>query len=1085
MAIDLDYQLQRDAQTTQRQLLKPTPPLKLELIQLKSEIDQSKRSSFLQLSSSKTLGQDRNPPVFQRVQPASLYTPLFALTEVELSLEPKNKIFARDTSLNSAPIDNLDQLEQGSGYWNGQILDDPSEVSNEVAPHIRDPNDNSIPEIHPTRLLTPRFQESSAFSSTADNYINKPPLLNRRLPKLFVVAGKFWKHFIPYDTFVDEDGDLRQLRSTIIVKKQRSSQNSSVLQTINQPVIVGDYFSWIQYDQTSKLLYGFPTDDDIGVHQLVLLVKDKFGALSEEMIEIYVKQHPSHRAHSHLLSLHDVSLDLQSFPSMVDALGEFFRRIATKLYNVRDFDDLVIKYYKIENMKNNNQTDSNMDMTTPDQSVTATFSIAWYNSSVPVHSCNITTIEALLAPLVEVRTSNSMWLVGHEQLRALQPSKDLIKISGSEFKPYHVSLELSGVCESRSQSDRLDLSHLENVTNFKIKNRIGSLNFFLGQLIDYKIPAETFEWNNGPVTKKDLHLSLLTIDGHLLEQDAGYNFMEFDSESQTLYGLPYDYPNHAGQKELLLIAIDPITGRKLREAFVLNVEPFDLTSINNRAFKISLYLIARTVEFGPKERVMLGYRMMHAIKSGSSKEVNHTLDNYREFIVTEVQKFSSSVDFNLASSRLGEIVKVEDDSMNSEHQESYDTSTMLSRQEYSVYKFSWTNSTIGQLGNCPYEVIQKNILYALEESMMELDVHDEDSTRNDSVRFFNRLHHFFEPENDLVHLRFEPTGSCLNEMDVNHVGRADLADQIDKAINIHNDEVIELWPTSEGVLTTARPQVDANDDEYWSIVVLIILVVALIFVIVMFFMGIHTYKMNQDQRLELQLRLAQARSNSMYLSSVMLANQAAGFAPIPANKQAYDVLNAGDGSRKPVILDNERVQLGLRHPTIGKHTTVQLDGYTTHTLPIRPTATITLESLASGVPQVVGTIGHSSSVISHLDDNRTKTLQRINRSQNQPISSMHQTSMYNINQTMAPTIMAAPLQMVPIFNLPTNNMMKRRPSHIYRSEIPPSSPFEVRNSDPKPLLQDDISVGCSSSTAQSIISNPNFVQDGGKLHLGL
>lgn len=1054
-----------------------TPPLRLESENYEPSLDYT-RDCTKPFTPSK---------LSQSESSAALYTPLFLNQHQHHSSVEHlgKKVIVRDTSLEFNPADQ-DQLEQGSGNWNNQILDDPNETSNDVSNMNKDPNDipNLDANYQATRILTPRFPDSTPYPSSPDNLINKTPVLNRRFPKLSVVTGKFWRHFIPYDTFLDEDGDLRRLKSTIVVKRpQRFNQSASVSDLNIQTVVVGDYFSWIQYDQSSKLLYGLPTDDDAGLHQLVLIVKDKFGAVGEEIIEIYVKQHQSTRAHSHLFVLHNVTWDLQAFPSMVDALGEFVKRIATKIYYDQAFDNTVIKYYKVENLETTNQSTTSNLVLNNDQLVKASFTLAWYNSSVPIHPCNTSILEGLLRPLIDDHGSSST--LSMNQFTALQPSRELIKVADPEFKPTQVDLEIGGACEPSSRSiDSTRVSLTNKSPEIRVRNRIGSLNYFLGQPIDYKIPADTFEVDSGALDVKDLHLSMLTIDGRLLEEDLGYNFMEFDKETQTLYGLPYDYPNHSGQKELLLIAIDPQTGKRSKEVFVLNVEPFDLTSINNRAFKISLYLVARTIDFGPREKVLLSYRMMQAIKLGDLGTKSLATIDREEFIVTEVQKFSSNLDTtNIALNSPTKIVKIDDYRRDSEYLDLNDVASRLSAQDSYLYKFSWTNSTIGQRGDCPVEVLQRNILYALEQSMMGLELPD-DSAKNDSARFFGRLGHFFEPEVELLHLRFEPTGSCLSEMEFHDIGRSDIADLVDGASNQQSEQSIEPWTHFDGPSTTAKPQLDPNDDEYWSIVVLIILVVALIFVIVMFFMGIHTYKMNQDQRLELQLRLAQARHNSMYLSSVILANQVAEFTPVAANKQAYDNFEGERSSRKPVILDNERALVGPQ----GKQTAVQLEGYTTHTLPLRPATTFTLDSIAAALPIMSGSVGHSSSIIAHLDDKRAVTLQRRTSSQSQRLNHLQQTSMYNLTHGLIPSVLPGPVQVLPIVSMPVDSVLKRRQNHTYleqQQRLASNGPIDGYNSTSKPLTCDDVSVDCSSSTAQSIISNPNFVQNGGKVQYGL
>lgn len=68
--------------------------------------------------------------------------------------------------------------------------------------------------------------------------------------------------------------------------------------------------------------------------------------------------------------------------------------------------------------------------------------------------------------------------------------------------------------------------------------KIGKLNWKIGEPIKYQLLAVTFSDEKGSCLTRGLRLSMHTIDGLLLDKDPRYNFLEFDSETQTLYGLP-------------------------------------------------------------------------------------------------------------------------------------------------------------------------------------------------------------------------------------------------------------------------------------------------------------------------------------------------------------------------------------------------------------------------------------------------------------------------------------------------------------------------------------------------------------------
>lgn len=151
---------------------------------------------------------------------------------------------------------------------------------------------------------------------------NKNPYINKRIRKLELIAGKYWRFTIPEDTFVDfEDGDTRKLKLTFLISSSSSSSGQAPS---------SDY--WIQFDHENQYLYALPIEDNVGKHVFNLVAVDSNGAHVTETLEIHVRQHKLTRAFTHLISLYDVKWDSSNFAFVIEAISTLLRKIATRIY---------------------------------------------------------------------------------------------------------------------------------------------------------------------------------------------------------------------------------------------------------------------------------------------------------------------------------------------------------------------------------------------------------------------------------------------------------------------------------------------------------------------------------------------------------------------------------------------------------------------------------------------------------------------------------------------------------------------------------------------------------------------------------
>lgn len=933
----------------------------------------------------------------------------------------------------------LDPIESGSG--SGLDLQPFDETISRIEETMTSEHGSTPNVVIPTPVITPSFDQQMT-PMVSDRY-DHAPLLSRRLPKLVATAGQIWRFTIPPDTFIDEDGDLRQLKSSLVIKRlagniSENSLNSEEAKSRGQSS--DQYFHWLQYDQSTQTLYGFPTEDDAGRHEYALVVADRWGSTNNETIEISVRQHQSTRAFTHSFRVSGIGWDRQKYQSIVGALADLAKRISIGVFSDSSLKNFIMNSYQIEQIhqkQNSPISDQVSHLGQIQSGDTDSISIVWSNASIPVHPCDINKLENLSKLLVD--TSNFNWSLETGQKNDLIPSQSLIRSLEPDFKPFRVSISLHGACEGRDQ-------FLNNIVQTpeiaeqkpRVRIKIGKLNWKLGEPIKYRVPNDVFEADKGSRDSRNLTLTLHTIDGLTLDSDPRYDFLEFDQESRTIFGLPYDLARHTGQRELLLTARHPITNYKVHEVFVINIESQGLTTINNRAFRMSLYFMTRTGILGPQERVYLCQRIVQSLGI-RSLNFRHDQEN-SEFIVIDIQKFTTgSYSDSLITHNdpgdfwkfLDKLSRVEDTGKQTDSPNESDARSSRTVEKNLLFKLIWTNETIGHDGNCPVEVIKENILDALERTMIDFtppldDIKLEDSrTKNDSVRFYERLRSFFEPELDLIHLRFEPMNACIDALELHDAGNSDIADQADRVAEGLQES------NTEASLTSPPPKVEEpketfNSDEYWSIVVLIVLVVALIFVVMMFFMGMHTYRINQEKKFELQVKLAQARQNSMFLSSMILADQAGPndlvgqMMSTGVGKPLYAVQDEDRSSRKPVILDNEK-QLwsnGQISSPMFKQTALQLNGQTVQTTPLRPNMTFTLDSIASTMQNSINSTNMTNVMASNFADERKRSMTLNRKLSNSRQSRMvnRQGSMNHINHSqsiLTVASLATPLQIVP------------------------------------------------------------------------
>jgi len=178
----------------------------------------------------------------------------------------------------------------------------------------------------------PIIVETPEKASTPLTIPNKTPYINKRIRKLELIAGKYWKYIIPSDTFVDfEDGDTRKLKLTFLMSSSESAQE--------QPP--SNY--WIQFDHENQYLYALTTEDDVGKHFFNLVAVDSSGAHVTETLEVHVRQHKNTRAFTHMFTLSNVMWDPFQFSCLIEATSSLIKRVTTRIYGDSNIQTVAVQ----------------------------------------------------------------------------------------------------------------------------------------------------------------------------------------------------------------------------------------------------------------------------------------------------------------------------------------------------------------------------------------------------------------------------------------------------------------------------------------------------------------------------------------------------------------------------------------------------------------------------------------------------------------------------------------------------------------------------------------------------------------------
>ncbi|XP_043643036.1 uncharacterized protein LOC122613097 isoform X2 [Drosophila teissieri] len=358
-----------------------------------------------------------------------------------------------------------------------------------------------------TTAATPESSSSGTFVST--DYMepqpeeNSPPIIKTRLQKLAVTSGKaFTFHVLP-ETFYDAE-DQGNLRLALTDKDGHELKANS----------------WLQFNADKRELYGLPLDDTVSRWQYRLSATDSGNASVTETVEISVQQHRAVRTINHEIS---VFVRINEKPGHnIDWQLKLINAVA------RTLDDSTNSAVVVRDIR-----------LTPHDPHSAT--LVYFNETLPTSECPEKELKDIIARLDANRLSD-----------LVQPQLGIKSITG----------QLIGSCQKDLTQVKPTQHMTKNVPPMP-RNQVDRVNASLGQLLVYKVPADTFYDAND----NQLTLTLKTRD-HL--ELSPRHWLQFDSKNEEFYGIPKS--GDIGSEEYLLVAEDS-GGLSAHDALVVVVSP--------------------------------------------------------------------------------------------------------------------------------------------------------------------------------------------------------------------------------------------------------------------------------------------------------------------------------------------------------------------------------------------------------------------------------------------------------------------------------------------------------------------------------
>ncbi|RWS22403.1 dystroglycan-like protein [Leptotrombidium deliense] len=545
-------------------------------------------------------------------------------------------------------------------------------------------------------------------TKSSSKYPNKGPVLHKRVPKLSMTAGKYWRYYIPSETFFDsEDGNTHSLKLTFYLFDPIMNRNYSP---------PADY--WIQFDHENQYLFALPTEKNVGKHKFTLVASNSKGENVSDLLEVHMRQHPSSRALHHTFTLHQVKWNINQYPLLIEAISKLARK------TVSVFGDNNLESIFVQSIEHS----------------LSSFTVSWTNSSLPAYPCPKEIIHSLYGKIADLTKPT-------EGISA-NPSRLLHEVTFPDFEIQGVGLRLLSSCSGSPPTE----GPMKTLPS--LRNPIDELKFKFGEAFRYEIRKDMFFFPRGG-NIRDLQISLLTIDGHIPPRDG---FIAFDGKKREIYGMALNQ-KQVFSNEFQIVARDPETNADISDAFVVNFEDDSDVLPKSRSFEISMSVsLVNEAEMNIDTKLQLVRKISSNLMSDPDSRYLRVLD---------IQKYAHNPDLNTGGrNQSGDITKNDyfNKSLTNDNNHigiSNDISLHdrfkreIDQQYY--YELIWTNvsSAITNDSNCASEIIQDKIVNPI---------------FSDSENDFVSIRQKLEPDFNLLHMAFKPMGKCVGLMSEREIG---------------------------------------------------------------------------------------------------------------------------------------------------------------------------------------------------------------------------------------------------------------------------------------------------------------------------
>lgn len=389
------------------------------------------------------------------------------------------------------------------------------------APPSTQPSTSPSVEVTTEAPIVLATSESASESIDPDEY-NFPPRVDRRMPKSAVTAGKPFVIKVEDNVFYDEE--------------DRTNLNLELLDKNKQPI---PSTSWIRFNSAKREIYGLPLESDVSRYEFKLRATDTSGESVEENVDITVQQYKSYRSANHEIYI-QVKLE-KNYESPVDWEIRLVRGIVEAL------DDGSTGNVVVREVRPN-KYESNM------------FTFVYTNDTlqkITKDHCPKDELDDLMTRLTKQALNDAM----KREITVRNVEKDMV-----------------GSCQERTPPK----THVAptNTKNFPptVRNPVDQVRAFVGQLLVFKVPTDTFY---DPEDLIDLKLTLLNGDRSKLDPN---HWLQFDAKNREFYGVPGP---HDKSQQYILVAEDK-NGLTTNDALMVEVNHGTFKRDHSAAFEYQL-----------------------------------------------------------------------------------------------------------------------------------------------------------------------------------------------------------------------------------------------------------------------------------------------------------------------------------------------------------------------------------------------------------------------------------------------------------------------------------------------------------------